>query len=78
MRSDNEKVYRYRDANLEGSLILYPFSKIVVVGSSLGPMSSPTIGSWADIQYQACVVSFRVLLKSNHKAVTPITDSIHY
>lgn len=36
---------RYRDRNLEASFILCLFSKIIVIDSYLGPVSSPTKGS---------------------------------
>lgn len=36
------------DANFKGSLILCPFSKIIVVGSPLEPGISQTMGSWPD------------------------------
>lgn len=42
-------------------LILCPFSKIKVIGSPLGPMSSPATCSW--------ISSCRVVLKSNQKAI---------
>lgn len=37
-------IYGYRDINLEGSLVLGLFSKIIVVCPSMGPMSFPDNG----------------------------------
>ena len=59
---------------LKGSLI--PFSKTMLVGSPLGPMtSSSAIGSWLDLQYRAWAPSCGVGLKCNQKVllVTSIT-----
>lgn len=43
--------YGGKDKHLGGRLILCPF-KITVVGSSLGSMNSPALGSWPGLQYQ--------------------------
>lgn len=40
-----ELVYVYRDTYLEESFIVYPFIEITV-GSLLGSMNSPAMGSW--------------------------------
>ena len=42
-----ELIFRHRDGNLEGRLILCLFSKRIVVGSPMGPVSCPTMGYWA-------------------------------
>lgn len=39
--------------NLEGSWILYQFSKIIVVGSPLVAVTSPFVGSWSGSHDQA-------------------------
>lgn len=41
-------IYGCNDKSLEVSLILCPFSKIIIAGSSLGPMTCPATGSWPD------------------------------
>lgn len=44
-------IYGHRDMNLESSLILYPFSKTIVVGLPLGsmnPLPTTATGSWPD------------------------------
>lgn len=37
------------------ALLLCPLSNILLVGSALGPMSSPARGSWPDLQHQAWI-----------------------
>lgn len=37
-------IYRYKDKYLESNLALYPFSKIIVVGSPLGPITCQVWG----------------------------------
>lgn len=61
-------IYQERDADLEGNLILCPFSKMIVVGSFLEPVSTPTMGSWSGLQCQACIFSCGAALKFNQKA----------
>lgn len=39
-------IYVSKDGNLGHSLILHPFSRIVAVGSPLGTMAYPIMGSW--------------------------------
>lgn len=51
-------------------LIIYPLSKVKVGESSLGLVSSPTMGFWADLQYQAWVSSHGTALKSSPEVVT--------
>lgn len=53
---------------LEGSSILCFFNKIIVLVSSLGPMTSLTTGSQADLQYQTWVPFFVICLNFNQKA----------
>lgn len=70
--------YGYRDMNLESSWC--PFSKIITVGSTLGPKSLPKMDAWWDLQYQACGSSCGASLKScflkkrwvTHKAFGPL------
>lgn len=54
---------------LESSLILNQFSKMIVVDSSLGPMNSPSMGSWSDLENQIWVSFCEIGLKYNKKAV---------
>lgn len=42
-------IYGHRDTGLEGSWAVCPFSEIIAVGSPLGLMSSPALGSWPDL-----------------------------
>lgn len=37
-------MFGYKDKYLEESLILFPFIKLIVVGTLLGLMTSPAIG----------------------------------
>lgn len=65
--------YGCRDKNLEGSLRLPSLSRIIAVGSRLGPVNSSTMGYLPDIQYQTCFSSCAIDLKSNQKVVTLVT-----
>lgn len=62
-------IYGYRDMYLEGSLILCPFSNVIVVYSPLGFVHSPVIDSWIGLQYQAWIPSCEAILKSIKKTV---------
>ena len=57
-----------KDKRERGGLIVCPVSRIIVVDPPSGPISSPTMGSWPDLQYKACVSSCRVSLKSSQNA----------
>ena len=54
--------------------MLCPFSRLIATGSPLEPMSTPTLGSWPDLQDWACVSFGRAGLKSNQKAGTHPID----
>lgn len=41
-------IYKHRDTDLE-DMLLSPFSKIIVVSSMLGPVSSPPMGACLDL-----------------------------
>lgn len=43
-RHDPTLVNGYGDSDLESSLMICPFSRMIVVGSSLGSANSPTMG----------------------------------
>lgn len=62
-------IYGHKNINLDGSLILWPISKIIVIGSVLGPVSSPTVCSWPDMQYQKHVSSCEVGHKSKQNVL---------
>jgi hypothetical protein len=57
-----------KDKRERGGLIVCPVSRIIVVDPPLGPISSPTMGYWPDLQYKACVSSCRVSLMSSQNA----------
>lgn len=60
-------VYRYRIMNLESRFILHPFSKCILAGSCMGPISSPP---WVlHLQYQAYISSHGPGFKSNQRVV---------
>ena len=42
-------IYGHRDTGLEGSWTVCPFNEIIAVGSPLGLVSSPALGSWPDL-----------------------------
>lgn len=42
-------IYGHKDTGLEGSWRVCPFSEIIAVGSLLGLVSSPALGSWPDL-----------------------------
>lgn len=48
---DSTLVNGFADSDLEGSLMICPFSRMIVVGLSLGSVSSPIMGSWPDSEY---------------------------
>lgn len=48
---DSTLVNGYVDSDLEVSLMICPFRRMIVVGLSLGSVSSPTVGSWPDSEY---------------------------
>lgn len=58
----------YRDTDLEGSLKLCPFDKIIAVGLPLGAMSLLTMSSWPDSRYQVCFSSSGTDFKVNQRA----------
>lgn len=60
-------IYRYKDKHLQGSLILCPLSKIIVVGSL--PITLWGTCYWAGLQYQAWALPYGTDLKSHHNAV---------
>lgn len=60
-------VYMCIDINLEDSLTLSLFSKIVIVGWLLRPVISETFGAWADLHHQECVSSCGAGLKLSLK-----------
>lgn len=55
--------------NLEGSLVLYPPGRIMVIDLLLETVSSPAMGSWPDLQHQACASSCDSGLTSNQKVI---------
>lgn len=57
------------DVNLDGSLILWPFGKIIVIGSPSRPMCSTVINSWLDLSVRDAFPSGERALKSNQKAI---------
>lgn len=71
-------MYGDKDKYSEGNLILSSFSKIIVVGSRLGPMTSPGKGPCLGLQYLACVSFCGMSFKSNQWGlVTPISCLSH-
>lgn len=62
-------IYGYKDKSLELSLILCPFSRIIIVISSLEPMTCMSIGSWSN---NGTIYGFK--LKYNQKMI----DYFHY
>lgn len=63
MKYESSNNLGLRDKNLEGSLILCQFSKIVVIDSLLGSLSSPNMDSLEYLQYQQYVSSCGMGLK---------------
>lgn len=59
-------IHGYWDTYLKDSLILCPFSKIVV-GLHFGPVGSPAVGFGRDLQYKTRVSSCEKGLKPNQK-----------
>lgn len=57
MRSESCAHYGYWDMNLEGSVIACLLSKRIVVDSPVRHMGSSIVGSWPDLQHQACISS---------------------
>lgn len=55
--------------NLEGSVVLYKFSKIIVTDSPLEPKIPSAIGSWPEFPYQACISSCRAGFVSKQKVL---------
>lgn len=60
-------LYRWKDRNLDDSLILFPFSKITVVDLHMGPMNFLAMSSWPNLQ--AYVNSYEASLKFKKKMV---------
>lgn len=58
----------YEDMNLENSLT-YLFSQIILAVLTLGPVNSPVVSPWPDLQCQACISSYEAGLKSNEEVV---------
>lgn len=52
-----------------GSFTTLSFSKIAIVSSILGPMTSQVVGFWSDLQYQTWCLFCCIVLKYNQKAV---------
>lgn len=63
MMSKAALIYTYKDTNLEGSSIC-PFSRVIVIGSLLGPVSSQSRYSVSHMSF-----SHGTGLKANHKAI---------
>lgn len=60
----------YWGINLECSLILHSFNKIIVLGSIWGHWNSITMCSWQSLQQQACVAFYRVDLEFTLKELS--------
>lgn len=69
-------IYGQKNIHLDGSLILWPFSKIIVIGSVLGHVSSPTMCSWPDLQYQKHVPFCEVGHKSSRMCLGAFLFSV--
>lgn len=67
--------YGYKDQYLEGNWKQYCFSKMAVLGSSPGAMSSQAIGSWLSLQCWICIPSNWVRFRSNYTAVDCLWDT---
>lgn len=55
--------------NLEGSVVLYKFSKVIVTDSTLEPKRSPAIWSWPDLPHQVHIPSCGAGFKAKEKVV---------
>lgn len=62
--------YRYEFMNLEDSLILCSFSRIIV-GWPLKPVSFSNMVFWSDLKNQGCISSCETGFKSNWKSDYP-------
>lgn len=49
---DSSLIYGYQNKYSEVSLTAWPFSKITVAGSTLGPLTSPAMWFWSRLQYK--------------------------
>lgn len=65
-------MYGYSNKSLGVILIIYPFSRLTVVGSFIEPMTYLAIDSWSFQQYQVFVSFHGTNLTPNQKVVTPI------
>lgn len=70
----------YKDKDLGDSLIIYSLSRIIVLGSLLGPMTWSVLGLVIEWWYQARVLSCGAGFKSNQKVVgcSHIMPLFHY
>jgi hypothetical protein len=54
----DELIYCHKDKNLEGNLLLYPFSKIIVLGYPLGPITEPITAIFGFILFVCLLACF--------------------